>query len=232
MSHSIPPRPASTPAFAPRESPVANGCSPPTWQVSRGHFHKVWSVTRKLDHLWYQLQRPDIAALQQFVNCALQDNEQVQVIATIVVTAERTLRVLDALKRIESTLRHVRRTWNLPSADSYPMLAPCEKAHLLQRMLAKVRRLAKIYWLLIVEIFQLGMYLLDIREALTWNEQNRKERVRHMIIDIARLCESASTIRESLRGEKERADWWLAKIGSPLRADRLYFILNQVDQFC
>ena len=76
------------------------------------------------------------------------------------------------------------------------------------------------------------MYLVDVRESLTWNEQNRKERVRHMVVDIARLCQHASLIRESLRGEQELVDWWLVKIGSPLRAERLYFILNQVDQFC
>ena len=118
-----------------------------------GNLYKVWSATGKLDNLWYQLQRPDIAALQQFVNHALQDMEQIQVIATVVVTAERILRALDTLKRIECPLRHLRRTWNVPGADFYSGFSYCEQTNVLQRMCAKVYRLTKICWLLLGRFF-------------------------------------------------------------------------------
>lgn len=231
MSSSISPKPLGEPGDCPRDRQFEVDVLEPLPARNVGCLRKLWLASRRLDVLWYQLQKPDIAVVQQFVNCALRDVEQVQILATVVVTAERTLRVLDALRRIECTLRHWRRTWKIPGGEFPLVVSGGQQVRALSRILAKLQRLANIICLLIAEIFQLAMFVLDIRESLTWNEQNRRERVGHMIVDIARLCEHAVLMRESLRGEQERVDWWLKRLGSPLRAERLYCILGQIDRF-
>lgn len=192
-----------------------------------GRLRWLWSATRRVDRIWYQLQNPYVAAAQQFVHRAFEDNEHIQLVATLIVAAERCLKAVHCLQRLECSFATFRRVWAIPSSE-FPNFT--RRKGVRYGLRAKVRRLAVLCVQMALECLQLAMTLLDAREAFAWDERRRRERVGHFVVDIARLCENIDFTCITLRGESDRLDRCFKRIGSPFRAQQFLYLLDRFDR--
>ncbi len=150
-----------------------------------------------------------------------------QFVATLVVVAERSLKAVECMQHLECTLAHMRSAWAMPASE-FPH--PYGEGKTLASLREKMRRLARLCCLLAKESFQLAMTLLDTREAFAWDENRRRERVGHFIVDITRLCKNTEYARVLLRGESNRLDRCLKRMGSPFRAQQFLHLLDTLGQ--
>lgn len=165
------------------------------------------------------------------INCAGSKSELVQIINVLALLAERSLRALRSSQRLRCSLQSWRFHWVAPLVDCSPPMAWNQiESNPLFRFCQKVIKLAMLVWLLLKETCHLAMVLADMREVLTWDESARKKRTTHLIVDIARLCNSVRYYRQGLRGDQQELDRLLRRIKAPFRAHRLLALFDHIDQ--
>lgn len=197
------------------------------WQGAR----TFWTATGQIDSVWYQLRNPAIGGLQQLVNCAAKESELLQMCGTLALLAERSLRALRCSKNIRCSLENLRSYWSIPLADFPPLNSWTHpEVSTFARCRQKVLKIASVLCLIVKNCFVLAMTLVDMRQTMTWDEQQRKDRARNLIVDIARLCESIRNSRQELRGEQESLNRHLQRIKAPFVAKDLISLFDHIDQ--
>ncbi len=197
------------------------------WRSAR----TFWNASGQFDAIWYQLNHPGIGALQQIINCASPESELVQIIGALALLAERSLRALRSSQRLRCSLNSWRFHWFKPLVNPPHQVALIHiESGPFFRFCQKVIKLTMLIWLLIKDACHLAMVLADMREVLTWDERGRKKRSTHLIVDIARLCDSIRYYRQGLRGDQEELDRLMRRIKAPFQAPRLLALFDHIDQ--